>query len=186
MVKALTCALIVSVHLIANVRTNEGNTTESCAQLYEKAVEAYLENRFEDSALYFEKGLTQYRDYRKKLSYCRLKCKAEADMSEPLYHVNVENLLFFENTVRQTLCIMTCERENPVILENVYMSDDVLKLYEDLKPYEYLHLCYYQVKIFFIYLFIYFQRLFVIRLIKIRSKEINYGWHIQIEVANAH
>lgn len=133
--------LLLALHLVAG----QANTSESCVQLFEHGVEAYLENRFEDCVTNFEKSLDKYHAYRKRLVNCRLKCKNEAEMSEPLYHVDVENLAFYEKKVRQTLCLIKCENDSPEITENYNVNNEIEKLFEEHKPYEYLHLCYYQV-----------------------------------------
>lgn len=137
---------LLNAYLLAHVFAEQSNVTESCVLLYEKGVEAYLENRFSDCVVNLEKALTKYHLYRKKLQNCRIKCKNEAELSEPLYPVDVENLLFYERAVRQTLCIIACENENPDIKENYNVNPDVESLFEDQKPYEYIHLCYYQVR----------------------------------------
>ncbi|CAH1103258.1 unnamed protein product [Psylliodes chrysocephalus] len=136
--------LFLNVYTLAHVQTNEANVTETSVQLYEKGVEAYLENRWADCVVYFEKALGKYRKYRKKVQSCRLKCKNEAEFSEPLYPVDNDNLLFFERAIRQTLCIMECENDDPEILENYIVNMETGNLFEEQRPYEYLHICYFQ------------------------------------------
>lgn len=152
--------LFLNVYTLAHVQTNEANVTETSVQLYEKGVEAYLENRWADCVVYFEKALGKYRKYRKKVQSCRLKCKNEAEFSEPLYPVDNDNLLFFERAIRQTLCIMECENDDPEILENYIVNMETGNLFEEQRPYEYLHICYFQVSI--ICLICYSQKLTVL------------------------
>ncbi|CAH1158417.1 unnamed protein product [Phyllotreta striolata] len=144
---ATTCiiSLLLLNCLYAHVRTNDANVTETSVQLYEKGVEAYLENRWEDCVDLFEKALSKYGKYRKKVQRCRLLCKNEAELSEPLYPVNIDNLLFFERAIRQTLCIIDCENDDPEILDN-YINLETGNLFEEQRPYEYLHICYFQTK----------------------------------------
>ncbi|KAJ8930442.1 hypothetical protein NQ314_016769 [Rhamnusium bicolor] len=136
--------LLINVFLLTHVHSKQANDTETCVQLYEKGVEAYLENRFIDCVDYFEKALEKYRSYTKKLQNCRLQCKYEAELSEPLYPVDIENLLFYEKAIRQTLCIVKCKKENSEIFGNFNINQEMEKLFEDQKPYEYLHICYFQ------------------------------------------
>ncbi|XP_057671498.1 cartilage-associated protein-like [Diorhabda carinulata] len=138
--------LFLNLCLLTHVQSNEGNATENCVQLYEKGVEAYLENSWEDCVTYFEEAIVKYRKYRKQVSSCRLKCRNDAELSEPLYPVDLENLLFFERAIRQTLCIIKCENENKNILENYNVNLETGSLFEQQKPYEYLHICYFQTK----------------------------------------
>lgn len=131
--------------LLTHVYSELVNNTESCVHLYEEGVEAYLENRYADCVENFEKALHKYRSYKKKLQNCRLKCKYDAELSEPLYPVDVENLLFYEKAVKQTLCIMQCKKDNPELSGIFNINPETEKLFEDQKPYEYLHLCYFKV-----------------------------------------
>ncbi|XP_044257307.1 prolyl 3-hydroxylase 1-like [Tribolium madens] len=136
----------VLLSCITHVHTDGENITESCMYLYEKGVEAYLDNRFNACIVHFENAIQKYRDYRKKLQNCRIMCKEEADLSEPLYPTDIDDLLFFEKAVKNTLCIMRCKK---VYKDNFFkfnVNKETEKLFEDLKPYEYLHICYFQNK----------------------------------------
>lgn len=144
MFKACTYAKI-SIILVLNFGFGQSNFTQNCVQLFEQGVEAYLENNFVECVTNFEKSIEKYHAFKKKLLGCRLKCKNEAELSEPLYHVNVEHLNFYEKTVRQTLCLMKCENENLEIKENFNVNNEIENLFEEHKPYEYLQLCYFQV-----------------------------------------
>ncbi|XP_018578753.1 prolyl 3-hydroxylase 1 [Anoplophora glabripennis] len=130
--------------LLTHVHSESFNDTESCVRLYEEGVEAYLENRFVECVDNFEKALHKYRSYKKKLQNCRLKCKYDAELSEPLYPVDIENLLFYERAVKQTLCIMQCKKDNPELFGNFNVNPETEKLFEEQKPYEYLHICYFK------------------------------------------
>lgn len=142
----------LTIIFILNVSAGQSNTSESaesCVKLFEQGVEAYLENRFEECVINFEKSLSKYNAYRKRLVNCRLRCKNEAELSEPLYHVDIEHLAYYEKTVRQTLCLIKCENESPEIQENFNVNNEIQKVFEEHKPYEYLQLCYFQVRILF-------------------------------------
>lgn len=136
---------VVLLSLVTHVISDNKNITQTCTHLYEKGVEAYLENNYPDCVTNFENALEKYRDYTKKLAECRLRCRQEAELSEPLYPVNVDNLLFFEQTVRTTLCIFVCKREFKSTFFKAYLNPETEKLFQDRKPYEYLHICYVQV-----------------------------------------
>lgn len=137
--------VVFALLLITGVVTDTTNTTttESCSVLYEKGVEAYLENRFEDCVTYLEAAIENYRTYTKKLQNCRLLCKEEAENSEPLYSVDVENLRFYEKAIRNTLCLIECQKKNDVF--DFYLNTATTEVFENRKPYEYLHICYFQV-----------------------------------------
>ncbi|KAJ8975814.1 hypothetical protein NQ317_013745 [Molorchus minor] len=145
----ITCVhyiTLVCLFLSTNIQGSQINETDNCVNLYEQGVEAYLENRYVDCVSYFEKALEKYGIYKKKLQSCRLKCKYDAELSEPLYPVDIENLAFYEKAVKQTLCIIKCQDEHPEIFDNFHMNPEAQQLFEEKKPYEYLHICYYQTK----------------------------------------
>lgn len=140
--RTLFHAIVVS--LLSHVLSKNLNTTESCAELYEKGVDAYLDNDFERCVSNFEAALALYRSYTKKLQICRLRCAEEAELSEPLYHVDIENLRFYEKAIRNTLCIIKCKEKSEIF--GAYNIDkETESLFENRKPYEYLHICYFQV-----------------------------------------
>lgn len=130
---------------LAHVFANSKNITESCINLYEKGVEAYLDNRFDVCVTNLENAVEKYRVYTKKLQNCRLKCRDIADLSEPLYPVDVDNLLFYEKAIKTTLCIVKCKRKHRDVFSGFNINQQTEKLFEEQKPYEYLHICYFQV-----------------------------------------
>ncbi|CAH0562145.1 unnamed protein product [Brassicogethes aeneus] len=141
-----TCYLISVNFLIADVLTFQTNSNESCVRLYEKGVEAYLDNDYQECVENFEEAVQKYQLYKKVTNNCRLKCKQEADTSDPLFRVDVENLLFYERAIKNTLCIMHCKTENADVFNGTQMNFETEQLFEDQKPYEYLHICYFQTK----------------------------------------
>jgi hypothetical protein len=145
MVASARVIYVVLLSVVTHVLAGGQNTTKSCVHLYEKGVEAYLDNRFDLCVVYFENAVQKYRDYTKKLQNCRLKCHQEAQLSEPLYPVDVDNLLFYERAVKSTLCIVKCKRAHKDTFVNSNINKEAEKLFEDKKPYEYLHICYFQV-----------------------------------------
>lgn len=130
---------------LTHVHCFQQNASESCVGLYEKGVESYLENNFSECINYFEKAVIKYQQYRKTLQNCRLACKREAEDAEPLYPVDVENLSFFEKTIRTTLCVIKCHDKLIGDSGKFNINEDIESLFEKKKPYEYLHLCYFQV-----------------------------------------
>lgn len=127
--------------------TDATNATEesSCAILYTKGVEAYLENRFEDCVVHLEAAIQIYRIYIKKLQNCRITCTEEAEQSDPLYSIDVENLRFYEKAIRNTLCLVKCGKKDNVFTSQ--LNRETIQVFENRKPYEYLHICYYQVSV---------------------------------------
>lgn len=140
-----TCGLSALLFLIISpklVVLNDAN----CAQLYENGVEAYLENRYDDCVKSFELALSKYRLYMKHVQNCRLVCKEAADHTSPLYPVDIDDLFFYERTLKQTLCLVQCKNENQHAFgDNFHINPETERLFDEQKPFDYLHLCYYQV-----------------------------------------
>lgn len=124
--------------------SNSTAPAESCASLYRRGVEAYLENGFGDCVAHLEAAVEAYRGYTKKVQNCRLACAEEAERAEPLYPVDVEDLRFYEKAVRNTLCLIRCQKKSDVFA--LHLDRETSQVFEDRKPYEYLHICYFQVK----------------------------------------
>lgn len=118
---------------------------ETCAILYEKGVEAYLENNFQDCVKYFELAVETYHHYSKALQNCRIKCKDDASTTPFMYEEDIDDLHFFEKTIKNTLCIVKCREQHKDIFESYNINKETEKLFENRAPYEYLHVCYFQV-----------------------------------------
>jgi hypothetical protein len=113
--------------------------------LYRDGIQAYLEERWQDCIDNLEHALSQYQELKQTTVNCRIKCHEEADETRTLMgRRNIDDLQFYEKMVRNTLCLLKCGRHNPKGGLNG-LPKDVEKEFEDLKPYEYLQLCYYQV-----------------------------------------
>lgn len=121
-------------------------------------MDAYLENRFDDCVQHLEEALDAYHRYTRNLIGCRLHCKQMAAEAEPLAGRDIEDLRFYEKGLRNTLCLVRCrsasgrtasrpnkERAAGTATEDQYnVGPDVVNLFEEKKPYEYLQACYNQ------------------------------------------
>lgn len=120
-------------------------TDRACDALYRDGIEAYLEERWQVCIDSLEHALSEYRLLRQTAVNCRIKCHAEGDEFQTLVGPrNIDDLQFFEKMVRKTLCLLKCNRHNPKAGLNG-LPKDVEKEFEELKPYEYLQICYFQV-----------------------------------------
>jgi hypothetical protein len=124
--------------------SSETGIQKTCDVLYHEGIEAYLEERWQDCIDNLEHALSGYRLLKQTDVNCRLKCHSEADGTPLMGQINIEDLQFFEKLVRKTLCLLKCSKHNPKGGLNG-LPKDVEREFEDLKPYEYLQLCYYQV-----------------------------------------
>lgn len=117
---------------------------KTCDALYRDGIQAYLEERWQDCIDNLEHALSSYRLLKQTTVNCRLTCHAAADETSPMGPKSVDDLQFFEKMIRRTLCLLKCNKHNPK--DGLHgLPKSVLKEFEDLKPYEYLQLCYYQV-----------------------------------------
>lgn len=137
-------ALLLIVSLVSHVLSENVNSTKSCAVLYEEGVRAYLDNNFAECVARFEEAIEKYKLYRKSVQNCRIKCADEAELSDSLYNVDIEDLRFYEKTIKKTLCIIKCKSDKN-IFGKYNLNDEAQSLFENRKPYEYLHICYFQV-----------------------------------------
>lgn len=117
-----------------------------CLISYKRGVSAYLENNFDECVTKLEDGLKKYSNYTQALQNCRIKCKEDAELADPLYAVDLDNMHFYEKAIRNTLCLMRCRKNNVVLATSISVTPETDQIYQDAKPYEYLHLCYYQKK----------------------------------------
>ncbi|XP_045470805.1 prolyl 3-hydroxylase 1-like [Harmonia axyridis] len=138
--------LLITFATLTHVHCDQSNLTKSCVELYEKGVESYLDNKFPECVYNLENAVIKYHQYRRTLQNCRLACRREAEDAEPLYAVDVENLKFFEKTIRNTLCVIKCKDKLLEDSGKFNINEDIENLFEMRKPYEYLHICYFQMK----------------------------------------
>lgn len=89
------------------------------------------------------------------VTICRRKCKTETAGSSPILAEDIEDLHFYERKVRETLCLMKCNQDYreiagagalkrlPHVTEQKFIN---------LTIYEYLHICYFQVRKYIIHI----------------------------------
>ncbi|KAL6254200.1 hypothetical protein P5V15_014822 [Pogonomyrmex californicus] len=117
------------------------------AEIYENAVQAYLEENWDGCIAGFSDSLHGYKTYKRMVTICRRKCKAEAAGSSPIFGQDIEDLHFYEKKVKETLCLMKCNQDYREIagagaLKRLPLSTE--KKFINLAIYEYLHICYFQ------------------------------------------
>ncbi|XP_049783374.1 prolyl 3-hydroxylase 1-like [Schistocerca cancellata] len=131
---------ILLIHLIGSA--GESDEQKTCDQYFKAGVEAYLEERWYDCVTNLEKALSEYRNYRQTIVNCRTSCDEKARSSPHIFETDVEDLHFYEEKIKKTLCLMKCKPN--YFRDRSYLSKEIEEEFENLKPYEYLQLCYYQ------------------------------------------
>lgn len=137
----LCVCLFVTTRVLGETTGEE--TEKSCDVLYSEGVGAYLDERWQDCIDSFERAVTEYRVLKQNAVNCRIKCHGEADESPFMGPKDVEDLQFFEKMVKNTLCLLKCNKYKPKSGLNG-LPEKVQKEFEQLRPYEYLQLCYFQ------------------------------------------
>ncbi|XP_063981064.1 cartilage-associated protein-like isoform X2 [Diachasmimorpha longicaudata] len=115
--------------------------------VYRAAVNTYLDEHWDECIIGFNHFLQRYKSFRNAVINCRKNCRVEASEASPIFAENVEDLHFYEKKIRETLCLLNCHQDyrdiaGPQALKR--LSKDMETEILGLKPYEYLHICYYQ------------------------------------------
>lgn len=114
-------------------------------ELYSLAKEAYLANDWNECVQVMELTLQDYKEYNQVVTQCKIRCRRHVPLEKKLHHRNIESLFFFEEVVRNTLCIMKCKRKAFGRDRVEQISAKVLQEFDERLPYDYLQLCYFQV-----------------------------------------
>lgn len=91
----------------------------------------------------------RYKTYKRLVTICRRKCKAEITGSSPIFAEDIEDLHFYERKVRETLCLLKCNqdyREIAGVGAFKRLPQVTERKFIDFTVYEYLHICYSQVR----------------------------------------
>ncbi|XP_050666455.1 cartilage-associated protein-like [Leptidea sinapis] len=114
----------------------------SLDNVYQKSIAAYTKERWSKCIEYFEESLHLYKLHKTTLINCRLKCK---NIPNVIVKENIEDLKIYEKIFKTSQCLQQCTDEGFDKI-NMYSntSDDILSDMQQRKPYEYLHICYFQ------------------------------------------
>ncbi|XP_028156239.1 cartilage-associated protein-like [Ostrinia furnacalis] len=125
----------------------ESKVLSSIDKVYKKGVSAYSGERWTECITQFEESLYLYKLYKSVAVNCRLKCRAEP--YETYIKENIEDLKIYEKFLNKRKCLLKCLEKG---FDDVRVSSDVhestLFNIQARKPYEYLHLCYFQMYAF--------------------------------------
>lgn len=139
-INSISAYLILQYVLIS---TSEGIKYSSINETYKKGVDAYLGERWSECIIQFEDVLHLYKLYRSTTINCRQKCSSQQDISNIKY--NIEDLKVFEMFIKRRNCLIMCKENSFHDLKlDIEVNDDTLEDLQNRKPYEYLHMCYYQ------------------------------------------
>ncbi|KXJ79620.1 hypothetical protein RP20_CCG000104 [Aedes albopictus] len=149
----IKCSITIAVLLKIVCSTEEedelgsSDPANSFTDLYERGVQSYLSNEFDDCVYFLEFALDKYRHYYETTANCRIECDYESrnikNKGDFLHQNDVENLSFYELILKRTLCLTKCRKRNANYLpfegdfDNYYMD-----IFKNREAYSYLHVCY--------------------------------------------
>ncbi|CAB3369515.1 Hypothetical predicted protein [Cloeon dipterum] len=110
---------------------------------FAKGEVAYLDNHWSECVEAMQNSIADFKRYKSEVIRCRIGCRDEAEAAQPLSPVDIEDLGFFERQLRATLCMLKCKEQKRIKRVGAY-SKDILSRFEQLQPYDYIQLCYFQ------------------------------------------
>lgn len=154
----ITFVVVLCIDRIQNVTADfdvddfdvfEENEVPNFIQLYKTGVEAYLANDFHACVDLLEKALQNFRLYYETVTSCRIHCEFDALQAPPFEKENLDDLHFYEKTIRIALCLRKCKRKHlPELPTYFSVAEWAKEVFLRRKPYEYLHLCYNKVSLY--------------------------------------
>ncbi|CAD6204817.1 GSCOCG00002996001-RA-CDS [Cotesia congregata] len=127
--------------------TNDDFREIKLEEAYERAVQSYLDDNYEKCIVEFNLVIQRYKEYKNAVINCRKKCRDSVSYFTPIFFENIEDLHFYEKKVRETLCLLRCNQDYRDVAGSQALKRLPASIEQkiiDLKPYEYLHICYYQ------------------------------------------
>ena len=108
----------------------------------------FLENDWQSCVSNFEKSIKAYKSYITINTLCRRQCQNVPKQDLILAENASEELLFYEKKVLSTLCLLKCKFSQPdFVSADEFVHREQLFLHETFEAYNYLQLCYYQVRL---------------------------------------
>ncbi|CAB3240670.1 unnamed protein product [Arctia plantaginis] len=122
-------------------------TPISLDKTYEKGVKAYTDERWSRCIEKFEESLHLYKLLKSVVMNCRLKCASK--VYESYVKQDIEDLKIYETYFNRRNCINQCQDIGfrAINLKSI-PEEYVLSKMHARKPYEYLHMCYFQMHMF--------------------------------------
>lgn len=127
--------------------TYESLYDQPFTKLYDRGVQAYLENNWNDCIVYLEIAVHEFKVYRQGTINCRLQCQYQNEREEPFYQVTTDGLQFFDLILKRTVCLNSCYKKalKQQYFAPFFVSQYYFERFLSMRPYEYLQLCYYRV-----------------------------------------
>ncbi|CAH0592466.1 unnamed protein product [Chrysodeixis includens] len=138
---------VILILLIAFQKFGDCQKPASLDKIYQQGVDAYSADRWSRCIEKFEESLHLYKLYKSVVINCRLRCNSEKYESQ--VNEDIDDLKIFEKYFNKRDCLNKCQdKEFHGVNLNKTLDDSVLHDLQAKRPYEYLHICYFQMRMF--------------------------------------
>ena len=139
--------LVVIFLLQVNFAKFSNSHQKTFEEWFDLGKSAYLENNWKKCTHNFENALESYHKYVNVTLFCRHRCKNITPIQTILTENTDSELVFYEQKIHITLCLLQCKKSHTdYIDENDFVKKEIILEFENYEPYNYLQLCYYQLK----------------------------------------
>jgi hypothetical protein len=105
------CFLSLLVYFCSATKADPANSYDI---LYSQAVEAYLNEQWDECVTRMNEAIEDYHFYKDAVVGCRLECLKES-FDKPLVSPQLEDMKLWEKMIKKTLCLLKCKKD---ILKN--------------------------------------------------------------------
>lgn len=139
----MACASVNCFVLLLLLSSCKGVSRHSIEKSYKKGLQAYSDERWSECIVQFEETLHLYKLYKSVFNNCGAKCKSQEVKSKIDKHFS--DLKMYESFLNERHCLINCrDREFDAVHLQEGLEESILFNIEERKPYEYLHICYFQ------------------------------------------
>lgn len=137
------CYYLIVVLISSSCVSSSKLELPSVDNTYENGVLAYSSERWSKCIEYFEESLHLYKLFKSVVNNCRLTCNSQQYTSK--IKDNIEDLIIYERFFVKRDCLNTCQENGFKDMHiNSTIQDSTMFNLEMRRPYEYLHVCYFQ------------------------------------------
>ncbi|XP_059051085.1 cartilage-associated protein-like [Achroia grisella] len=134
---------IILFFVIHKVVFSDSYNLSSVDETYIKGYQAYSKEHWEECTEWFQESLYLFKLYKTIIINCRIKCKNQ--YQKPVLNDLHDDLKTYEVLFNRGHCLYKCqEKEFKNNNLNSDISTTILHNMQNRKPYQYLHVCYYQ------------------------------------------
>ncbi|XP_047023904.1 cartilage-associated protein-like [Helicoverpa zea] len=138
--------IIISVFM-CGIQIGDCITPTSLDKTFQKGIKAYSDERWSLCIEKFEEALHLYKLYKSVVINCRIKCNSQVYESQ--VKEDIDDLRIFEMYFNKRDCLNRCQdKEFANMNLNKTLDESTLHDMQSKKPYEYLHVCYFQQRMF--------------------------------------